>query len=227
MRFSKARYIEIGTRADILSISRRDLAGQDQGLSFQHFSIGFFKTSHYFNELAIFVFPHTFSNVKVEEVDVENGLNDTGHHSDGVEEALSVVSVDPVEDVETTVHAQHEQVVTGDGFSLSGLGHHKQLRKYRTSLKVDRESPENLSDGEGVVENKSQNNTRSQQELHSEGIMVTVVGRLELHEYQIACPNAERDVDNLHACVVQGDETKEEIEVASAEHYSEQCLRLS
>lgn len=204
MRFSKARYIEIGTQADILSMSLRDLAGQDQGLSFQH-----------------------FSNVKVEEVDVEYSLDNTGYHSDGVEEAFSVVSVDPVEDVETTVHTQHEQVVTGDGFSLSGLGHHEELRKDRTSLKVDRESPENLSDSKGVVENKSQNDTRSQQELHTEGIVVTVVGRLELHEYQIAGPNAERDVDNLHASVVEGDETKEEIEVASTEHTGEQCLRLS
>lgn len=138
-----------------------------------------------------------------------------------------MVSEDPVEDVKTTVHTQHEQIVTGDGFSFPGLRHHEELRENRTSLKVDRESPENLSDGEGMVENKSQNNAGSEQELNTECIVVAVVGWLELHEYQIAGSDAARDVDQLHAGVVERDEAKEEIQISGAEHHSKQSLRLA
>ena len=42
-----------------------------------------------------------------------------------------------------------------------------------------------LSHGEGVVEDKSQDNAGSEQEFYTEGIVVAVVGWLELHEYQI------------------------------------------
>lgn len=144
-----------------------DLAWQDQGLSLEH-----------------------FSDVEVKEVDVEDGLNDTSNNSNGVEEAFSVVAVNPVENVKSTIHTQHEEIVTGDGFSLPGLGHHEQLRENSASLEVDRESPENLSDGEGVVEDQGQDHAGSEQELHTERVVVAVVRRLELHEYQIAGPDA-------------------------------------
>jgi len=144
-----------------------DLAWQDQGLSLEH-----------------------FGDVEVKEVDVEDGLNDTSNNSNGVEEAFSVVAVNPVENVKSTIHTQHEEIVTGDGFSLPGLGHHEQLRENSASLEVDRESPENLSDGERVVEDQGQDHAGSEQELHTERVVVAVVRRLELHEYQIAGPDA-------------------------------------
>ena len=65
------------------------------------------KTSRPLYQLCI-----TFCNVQVEEVDVKNSLNAPSYHRDRVEEALSVVSVDPVNDVKCTVGAQHEEVVT-------------------------------------------------------------------------------------------------------------------
>ncbi len=56
----------------------------------------------------------TFCDVQVEEVTVEDSLHDAGEDGDQVVEALAVVSVDPVEDVEASVGAQTEQVVAGD-----------------------------------------------------------------------------------------------------------------
>lgn len=43
------------------------------------------------------------SDVQVEEISVENGLHDSSNNRNWVEEALSVVSVDPVENVEESV----------------------------------------------------------------------------------------------------------------------------
>lgn len=200
LSLSKARCRVVGT----LSINSRDLARQNQGLSFEH-----------------------FSDVEVKEVDVKNSLNNSSHNSNGVEEALGVVSVDPVENVKSAVHAQHKQVVTSDSFSFPGLWHHEELRENSASLKVDRESPENLSHSEGVVEDKSKDNTRSKEEFYTEGIVVAVVGWFELHEYQITSADAAWDVDNLHACVVERNETEEEIKIPSAEHHSKQSLRFA
>ena len=57
--------------------------------------------------------------VQVEEVAVEDGLNDAGNDGDEVEEALRVVAVNPVEQVQAAVQAESEQVVSGDGLSLA------------------------------------------------------------------------------------------------------------
>ena len=46
---------------------------------------------------------HHFSYIQIEEVTVEDGLNNTSNDSDDVVEAFEVESVDPVEDVESTV----------------------------------------------------------------------------------------------------------------------------
>lgn len=187
-----------------ISPQSTDLAGQYQRLSFEH-----------------------FSDIEIEEVDVENSLNDTSDHSDRIEEALGVISVDPVEDVETAIHSQHEQIVTSDCFSFSSFRHHEQLRKNCASLKVDGESPENLSDGEGMVYDQSQDKAGSQQELNTECIVVTVVRRLELHEYQIASSDTAGNVDDLHAGVVERDKAKEKVQISSTEHHSKQSLGLA
>jgi len=109
-----------------------ELTGKDQRLSFQY-----------------------LGDVEIEEVDVEDSLNDSSNNSNGIKETFSVVTIDPVENVKTTVGSQHKQVVAGDGLSFSSLGHHEKLWQNRASFQIDGESPENLSDGEGVVEHKS------------------------------------------------------------------------
>lgn len=47
----------------------------------------------------------TFSDVEIEEVAVENGLDDAGDNGDDVEAVLVVIAVDPVEDIEAAVGA--------------------------------------------------------------------------------------------------------------------------
>jgi hypothetical protein len=86
----------------------------------------------------------TFSDVQVEEIAVEHRLNNSSHDGDEVVVVLSPVAVDPVEQVETSVHAKGKEVVGGDAFRLSSLGHHEQLREDGNRLKIDRESPKDL-----------------------------------------------------------------------------------
>lgn len=86
----------------------------------------------------------TFSDVQVEEVAVEDGLDHASHHSNEVEEALEVEAPDPVDEIERPVEAQEEQVVGGDGFRLPGLADHEQLRQDGHRLQVDGEGPQNL-----------------------------------------------------------------------------------
>lgn len=69
----------------------------------------------------------TFRDVQVEEVAVQDGLDDAGHHGDEVEEALEVEAPDPVDEVQGSVEAQEEQVVGGDGLRLPGLADHEEL----------------------------------------------------------------------------------------------------
>lgn len=86
----------------------------------------------------------TFSNIKVEEVTVEDSLDYTRHDGDHVKEALKVVTPDPVEKIEGPIQAQAEQVVGGDSLSLPGLADHEELGKDCHRLQVDGECPKDL-----------------------------------------------------------------------------------
>lgn len=86
----------------------------------------------------------TFSYVQVEEITIEYCLHTASNDSDQVKEALKVVSVDPVKEVQGAVGAQGKQVVAGDCFSLTCLAHHEQLGQDGNRLQVDGERPQNL-----------------------------------------------------------------------------------
>lgn len=58
------------------------------------------------------------SHVEVEEVGVEDGLDDSGDDDDWVEVIFSIVAVDPVEDVQSTVWSKSEQVMSGDDLKM-------------------------------------------------------------------------------------------------------------
>jgi len=66
-------------------------------------------------------------DVQVEEIAVQHGLDASSDDSDEIEESGIVVSVDPVEDVESTVGAQREQIVRRDGLSFARFGYHEEL----------------------------------------------------------------------------------------------------
>lgn len=174
----------------------------------------------------LLAFQH-FSDIKVEEVTVEDGLHQTGHNGDHVKEAFEVETPDPVEEVEGPIHAQAEQVVGGDGLCLARLADHEELRQDRHRLQIDGERPQDLQEREVVVDENGKATDGNNQELHSETVVVAVVGGPELCVDQVDCGVRTTDVDHLHACVIEGDEGREQIQVARGEHDSKQDLALS
>lgn len=86
----------------------------------------------------------TFCDIKVEEVTIEDGLDHPGHDGDHVKEALKVEPPDPVEEIESTVDTQAEQVVGSDGLSLSRLADQEELRQNSHRFKIDGEGPQDL-----------------------------------------------------------------------------------
>ena len=64
---------------------------------------------------------------------------------------FNIVSVDPVENIESSVRAEGKEVVGRDGLGLASLLDHEQLGKDGHRLQVDGEGPEDLHEGELVV----------------------------------------------------------------------------
>ena len=75
-----------------------------------------------------------------------------GQHFAAAWLTFEVVSVDPVEDVESAVDSQSEEIVRGDGLGFASLLDHEELRQDGHRLQVDGEGPEDLHQGELVVE---------------------------------------------------------------------------
>ena len=53
----------------------------------------------------------------------------------------------------------------GDGFRLSGLADHEELRQNRDGLQVDGEGPQDLHGVEGMIDHQRNQGGRDQQEL--------------------------------------------------------------
>ena len=166
-------------------------------------------------------------DVQVEEIAVEDCLDTAGHDGNHVVEGLGVVAVDPVENVEAAVGAEGKEVVAGDALGLPGLGHHEQLGQDGDGLQVDRERPEDFHHGELMVENQAEKQRGTDKKLDPEGVVVAVVGGLELHVHQIDGSGSRADEEELHGGVVEGDEGGEEVEVARTEDGQEEDLRLA
>lgn len=86
----------------------------------------------------------TPGDVKVEEVEVENGLKTAGHNGDELVGVLIDVAVDPVDNVESPIAAESKQVVRRYGLRLSSLRDHEELGQDCNRLQVDRECPQDL-----------------------------------------------------------------------------------
>ena len=71
----------------------------------------------------------TFSDIQVEEVTVKSCLDTSSNNGDKVIEPFIVVSVDPVNDVQSSVGTQGKQIMAGDCLCLASLGDHEQLRQ--------------------------------------------------------------------------------------------------
>ena len=187
-------------------------------------SVSYFnKSSHSFLDVCCLGWKHNLlaghdlGDVEIEEVAVEDSLDHAGHDGDDVVECLVVVAEDPVEDVQTAVGAEGEQVVAGDRLGLPGLGDHEQLGQDGHTLQVDGEGPQDLHHAELVVEDDGEEGGGAEEELDPERVMVAVVGRLELDVHQVDGGAGRADEEKLHGGVVERDEGGEEVKISRAE----------
>ena len=54
---------------------------------------------------------HHFSYIQIEEVTVEDGLNNTSNDGNDIIELFEIVSVDPVENIKSSVCSQGKKIV--------------------------------------------------------------------------------------------------------------------
>lgn len=168
-----------------------------------------------------------FRDVKIEKVAVKDGLDTASEDRDQVEESLEVVSVCPVEDVQSPVGSESEEVVGSDRFGLSGLADHEQLGQDRDAFQVDREGPQDLHWIERVVDDQGNECRRDQQEFYSECVMIAVIGCLEFDKHEIDGSKGSGDEKDLHGGVVQRDEVGQQIQISRREDNRKQDLRLA
>lgn len=64
-------------------------------------------------------------HVQIHKIGVENSLHDAGNDRNWIVEMLTVVTIDPVSNVETTIGAQGKQVMSRDCFCLTASLKHK------------------------------------------------------------------------------------------------------
>ena len=69
----------------------------------------------------------TFGNIQVEEVTVKCCLNTSSNDGNKIIESLIIVSIDPIDNVQSAVSPQCKQVVASDTLCFTSLGDHKQL----------------------------------------------------------------------------------------------------
>ena len=117
--------------------------------------------------------------------------------------------------------------MAGDSLGLASLGDHKQLGQDGDGLQVDGEGPEDLHDAPLVVEQHGQQGRGSNQKLHTEGVVITIVGSFKFEVHEIHGGSRTRDEEDLHDCVVDADEVGDQVQVPGHEHEQEQDLALA
>lgn len=75
-----------------------------------------------------------------------------------------------------------------------------------------------------MIKNKREDGRRQEDELDPEGVMVVVIGSLELKKHKVDSPDGANEEENLHRSVVEGYEVGEQIEIAGEEHQSKKAL---
>lgn len=144
-----------------------------------------------------------FCNIQIEEVTVQHGLDHTSNNSYEVKKSLKVVAPNPVDQVQGTVQTQEKKIVSSDGLCFPSFADHKKLRENSNRLKIDGEGPQYLQWREVMIDKKGEPTNRNYQKLHPEGVMVSIIGGLELHVDQVHGGVRASDVDELHRCVIQ------------------------
>ena len=117
--------------------------------------------------------------------------------------------------------------MAGDGLRLASLAHHEQLGQDGDTLQVDGEGPQDLHHTEVVVEDQGQESCGGQEKLHAEGVVIAVIGCLELEIHEVHGGGSAGDEEDLHGGVVQTDKVGHKVQVPRHEHHQEQDLRLA
>ena len=73
----------------------------------------------------------------------------------------------------------------------------------------------------------NQEQSWSKKELHSEGVMVAIVGGFEFEIHQIDCPGRAANEEKLHDGVVEADEVCQQVEISGDEHHQKQSLAFT
>jgi len=167
---------------------------------------------------------HPLDGVKHKEVSIDSCLNNAGGDSDDVIEALIVVSVDPVEDVEQLVESQSHKVEENDWFHSLGVVGDRELGDDGDSFQVHRECPEYLHHDKLMVDEKSENSGPNDEDFNPDGVQITANGSLVLDKYQKYVCEGTEDEEDLDGSVVQRDEICEDIQVAGDENNKKQDL---
>lgn len=148
------------------------------------------------------------------------------HHCNLVIEVLSLVPPDPVGQVERPVQAQEEQVVGGNGLGFPSLADHEELGQDGHRFQVDRESPEDLQGSETIVLQEGEANDWDQEKLQAERVILTVKRFPEFSIDHVHCDIGAEEENQLHDCVVDGDEVGEQVQVPGSEDEREKDLAL-
>mmetsp|Transcript_26757 Transcript_26757/g.47647 ORF Transcript_26757/g.47647 Transcript_26757/m.47647 type:complete len:211 (+) Transcript_26757:238-870(+) len=167
--------------------------------------------------------------VVVEEIAVQRRLSHTRDpHNPLTVARFSEEAVDPVEDVEATVHAEEEDIVTGHVVDVARPLQEDQLRQDGHSLEVDGEGPQQLHDGELVVDEEREDGARHDEEEDAKGVLLTVIRRPHHLVVPHVVHNGARGTkeNQLHDRVVQGNVAREEVQVAADKHKRIQLLCL-
>merc|ERR1712166_315554 len=87
---------------------------------------------------------YNLGDVEIKEVGVQNRLNNSGNDRDDIIEALEIVSVDPVENIESSVCAQGKKIVGCDGFGFACFLDHEKLGQDGHRFQINRKGPQNF-----------------------------------------------------------------------------------
>ena len=174
--------------------------------------------------------------VIVEKVRVEHRLKDTAEVNNKVMlvHRLMVGSVDPVQNVERPISPHEENVIASQVLHLPIPLQHNELWKDSNGLQVNGKGPKQLQEVESAnatskeVGDESNAGAWCHGELPMQkGILRFVVRRANwlAESDHINNGRRRRNVQNLHAGVVQRVERREQVEVPRYEHHQEQLMR--
>jgi len=143
------------------------------------------------------------SDIEIEEIGIENGLNDTSDDGDRIEECLRVVAIDPVENIQRTIGAEGEKIMSSYRLRRACLGQQEELRQNRDRFEIDTERPQNLHDRKFVIDDQSEDRRWQQEEFDTESVVIAIICSSELEEHEIQSAERRGQKEDLHSRVVE------------------------